>query len=81
MRYRDRLVRGDSELGPLFGVGDIVIASDSNSNRLSYSSFGICYEHIDYQYGSDKSKSILAGSHKFQTVEIEVFVATNLSNL
>jgi len=68
----------DSSCGPKFGVGfDIHIASDSNSNQNSYSNFGYSYKHPDYQYGTKKSKSILAGSEYFQTVEIEVFVATN----
>ena len=62
--------------GPKFG-GDITIMSGSNSNRKSFSDFGYFYKHDDYQYGTEKAKTILAGSHKFQTLEIEVFVATN----
>ena len=69
----------DSNNGPIFGY-DIHIASDSNSKQNSYSNFGDSYKHPDYQFGTDKAKSILAGSHYFQTVDIEVFVATNISN-
>ena len=51
--------------------------SSSNSNRKSFSDFGVHYKHTDYQYGTDKAELILAGSLTFQTLEIEVFVATN----
>jgi len=68
----------DPTYGPIFGSGiDILIASGSNSNQNSYSHFGRSYKHADYQYGTEKARSILAGSYKFQTIEIEVFVATN----
>jgi hypothetical protein len=64
--------------GPTFGGGfDIHIASDSKSNTTSYSNFGHTYKHADYQYGTDKAKSILAGSYNFKTLEVEVFVRTN----
>jgi len=66
--------------GPRFGnvTGyDLVISSDSNSNQTSYSNFGYSYKHADYQQGTTKAKSILAGSYNFQTLEIEVFVRTN----
>ena len=65
-------------LGPTFGDGfDIHIASDSNSNKDSFSNFGLTYRHADYLFGTKKANSILAGANKFQTAEIEVFVATN----
>ncbi len=38
--------------------------------------FGSSYKHPDYQYITE-NESILAGSNRFQTPEIEVFVATN----
>jgi len=66
-----------SYFGPTFGESDIVIASGSNSNQRSFSYFGHSYKHTDYQYGTEKAKTILAGSHKFQTLEIEVFVLIN----
>jgi hypothetical protein len=65
--------------GPSFGyesysgnVG-IYIASNSNANQRSYSNFGYAFKHQDYPAGSAKAQAILAGSHKFQTIEIEVF--------
>ena len=64
-----------SSRGPTFGWSDIYVASDSNSNQRSYSHFGNTYKHADYQYGTEKAKSILGGSYNFKTVEIEVFVA------
>jgi hypothetical protein len=67
--------------GPSFGgpsTGhDIGIVSDSNVNQRSWSNFGSSYKHTDYQFSTDKAKSILAGSHQFQTLEIEVFVRIN----
>ncbi len=68
----------DSSYGPIFGGGhDILISSGSNANQTSYTDFGSSYYHADYQNGTDKAKSILAGSYRFQTLEIEVFVRTN----
>ena len=64
--------------GPTFGGGhEIYISSSSNLNQKSFSYFGTSYKHADYQSGTLKAKSILAGSHFFQTLEIEVFVRTN----
>jgi hypothetical protein len=70
----------DSSFGPSFGGlfgHDIFISSDSNSNQKSSSSFGWFYNHPDYEYDTDKAKSILAGSFMFQTLEIEVFSITD----
>jgi hypothetical protein len=63
--------------GPSFGGTDILIMSSSNSNQRSYSNFGSYYKHADYRYGTYKAKTLLAGSHYFQTHEIEVFVLIN----
>lgn len=60
--------------GPTFGGGfDIKIMSNSNVNQDSYCNFGSSYKHPDYLFDTDKAKNILAGSHNFQPVEIEVF--------
>jgi hypothetical protein len=68
-----------SSCGPTFGQGgfDIYISSGSNANHTSYSNFGYDYKHPDYQYSTEKAKSILAGSYNFQTLEVQVFVRTN----
>jgi hypothetical protein len=69
-----------SFFGPTFGYGfDICIFSGSNSNKLSYSDFGSSYKHPDYQYITE-NESILAGSNRFQTPEIEVFVVQTFSS-
>jgi len=73
-----RAIVADSHYGPTFGGGfDIYISSDSNLNQTSYSNFGQTYKHADYQFSTERAKSILAGSHNFQTLEIEVFVRIN----
>ena len=63
--------------GPSFGCNDIRIMSSSNSNQHNFSYFGNSYKHVDYQEGTEKAKTILAGSHYFQTHGIEVFVLIN----
>jgi len=64
------------EWGPCFGYNgiDLKIASNSNINTDSSSTFGHSYEHQDYIYKTYEAKTILAGSNKFQTTEIEVFL-------
>jgi len=70
----------NSTYGPIFGNSqghDIAIASDSNVNQSSWSNFGSSYKHTDYQFSTEKAKSILAGSNFFLTLEIEVFARTH----
>jgi len=65
-----------STYGPIFGNStgcDLLITSGSNTNQTSYCNFGNSYKHPEYQLGTEKAKSILAGSLHFQTSEIEVF--------
>ena len=38
------------------------------------SNLGHSYTHPNYAYGSNESKSYLAGSYNFQVSEIEVFM-------
>lgn len=56
---------------------DISISENSNTNENSYSNFGYSYHHPDYQGGTREAQSILAGSYRFKTVEIEVFFKEN----
>ncbi len=69
--------------GPSFGYdnihhsADIFIASNSNANQSSSSYFGRSFQHQDYPEGSEKAQTILAGSQKFQTIDIEVFTKNN----
>ena len=71
-----------SSKGPSFGhhncdynynYVDISVASNSNANQSSFSCFGYAFKHQDDPIGSEKALNILAGSHTFQTIEIEVF--------
>ena len=39
----------------------------------SFSNLGWTYKHPQYAYGTNEAKSFLAGSHKFQLDEIEVY--------
>lgn len=73
----EKAIKCDSSYGPSFGGGDIYIASGSNGNQTSSSIFGYTYQHPDYQTGTEKANSILAGSSNFQTLEIEVFTEVN----
>ena len=60
--------------GPTFGVGDIAITDQSNTGTVNWSNLGHSYSHPEYAYGSIKAQSFLAGSHKFQVSEIEVYI-------
>ncbi len=70
-----------SSYGPSFGNSitghDILIYSDSNTNKGSLCNFSSSYNHADYPKYTEKAKTILAGSYQFQTLEIEVFVCTS----
>jgi hypothetical protein len=74
-------IRCHSGFGPIFGDNggkkDIWITSESNSNEDSSSYFGLRFEHPDYLKGTERANTILAGSNKFRTLEIEVFTQTN----
>ena len=61
----------DGNYGPVFG-GDITIVTNSNANQKSWTDFGRYYKHSDYEYGTMRAQSILAGSNYFKTLEIEV---------
>lgn len=59
--------------GPVFGRRDLVVRSNSNLSTESYSNLGSSFKHPTYVFQSNEARSFLAGSYKFQTVEIEVF--------
>ena len=63
----------NSSYGPVFGAYDLSIANNSNTNTTSSSNLSHSYIHSDYVFGSDKARSFLAGSYKFQVSEIEVY--------
>ena len=66
----DRAIFGSNKSDKSF---DISIASNSNANKGSNSDFGCSFKHQDYPAKSEKARTILAGSHNFQTIDIEVF--------
>ena len=64
----------NSEYGPTFGYGhDVFIGINANTTSSSYSNLGKCYKHPQYAIGTNKADTFLAGSHKFQLDEIEVY--------
>jgi hypothetical protein len=60
--------------GPNFG-GDESNCLDICIDEFSQgtSSIGYSFKHPGYEAGSEEAKSILAGSHNFKTIEIEVY--------
>jgi hypothetical protein len=65
-------IRCYSSYGPIFGF-DIRIANNANTTMDSYSNLGWVYKHPQYGYGTNEAQTFLAGSHKFQLDEIEVY--------
>jgi hypothetical protein len=59
--------------GPSFGIGDIYICDRANENGNSYSDLGYAYKHPRYAHKSRAAREFLAGAHKFQLSEIEVY--------
>ena len=71
-------IYGNSGYGPTFGAHDIYIANSAGSNTNSYSNLGNSYVQLaGYRYGSSDTRSVLAGSYKFQPHEVEVFYQTH----
>ncbi len=65
----------DADYGPAFGSnGKVVkdICIDYSNNNV-YCDFGYSYQHPDYPKGSEKAKSILAGTERFNIGEIEIY--------
>jgi hypothetical protein len=61
--------------GAIFGGGnDLHICSNANSNQSSYSNLGATYQPPPgYQYNTQQTQSLFAGSKNFTATEIEVF--------
>jgi hypothetical protein len=57
----------------IFGNNDLKISDKSNENMHSFTDLDSSYVHPQYIADRDKARSFLAGSYKFQVVEIEVF--------
>jgi hypothetical protein len=71
-RRHETAIYCHSSIGPSFG-GDIFIANNSNTAMNSYSKLGYSYSHPQYAQGANEAKTFMAGSHKFQLDEIEVY--------
>jgi hypothetical protein len=56
--------------GPIFGLHDMHISDEAPSNNYSYSNINSIYQAPS---GVSDTKTILAGTNKFQPSEIEVF--------
>ena len=68
-------IRSHPSYGPTFGRGhDLHICNDSHTNQQSRTNFGHSYQPpAGYDYGTQQTQSLLAGSYKFTPTEIEVF--------
>ena len=72
--HTDMAIYCDDGYGPPFGDGrDIKIAENANATMKSYSKLGSIYQHPQYAFDSNEADTFLAGSHKFQLDEIEVY--------
>ena len=65
-----RAIYRSSRYGPLFGVNDILIEDNPNSNRNSIAYFGHSYS---VPSGVQDKNTILAGTNAFTPDEVEVF--------
>ena len=69
----------NASYGPIFGQSELLICSDSNISNSSICNLGTDYnnQNLNLVKNSEPAKSFLAGSHNFQTNEIEVFSLKN----
>lgn len=75
-------IYSDNNSGPAFGfkydytnvTPDIFICNNSNKSTESCSNLGNSYKHSEIISGSEEARKFLAGSFKFQTSEIEVYM-------
>ena len=67
-------IRCNPEFGPTFGFGnDIYVANNANTTMDSCSNLGKAYSHPQYAFRTNKARTFLAGSLRFQLDEIEVY--------
>ena len=72
-----RAIYGTSSYGPTFGDFDLRISNNANGNTNSYTDLGSAYTlPRGYNYGSTRTRSLLAGSYKFTPSEVEVLYKT-----
>jgi hypothetical protein len=65
----------NSSYGAVFGGGhDLVIYNNANCNQSSSSNLGVTYQPPPgYQFNTQQTQSLFAGSLNFTPTEIEVF--------
>ena len=65
----------NSSFGATFGGGhDLIIYNNANTNQKSFSNLGYTYQPpAGYQYNTQQTKPLFAGSRNFTPTEIEVF--------
>lgn len=74
-----KAITSHSNSGPTFGDGHEFYISDHsnikdpNTKLLSCSNVGATYKHPAFSFNTHDSKTFLAGSFLFQTMEVEVF--------
>ena len=68
-----RAIFCSTDNGPVFGRRDLVLRSNSNLSVESYSNLGSSFKHPTHVFQSNEARNFLAGTYKFQTVEMEVF--------
>jgi len=66
-------IYGRSDLSAIFGVSDIYICDNSNSQSSSVSNFPHTFKCSKYNTITEESKAYLAGSYNFKVEEIEVY--------
>jgi hypothetical protein len=59
------------------GGEDIFIGNNANTTMHSHSELGSSYTHPQYAYETNEANTFLAGSHKFQLDEIEIYQKNN----
>jgi hypothetical protein len=69
----------DSKYGPCFGQNDINMEGNLDSDETSLSNLGLSYEYPTHDFDSKEANCFLAGSHRFQAEELEVFKASEFS--
>jgi hypothetical protein len=63
----------DSRWGPTVGNDISLAENDNNPTINSYSDLGYAFKHPHYEENTNEAETFLAGSHRFQLAEIEVY--------
>lgn len=74
-----QITEKDEMNGPSFGNDDIHLKNLFLCERNNESNFGSRYKNKNFnpKYNSTQSLNLLAGSHKFRVIEIEIYSIPN----